>query len=93
VSNLPIGWVLQEYDTRSRALARALAPEFVFVNGSKLEETESLWPEKWQWAIYEISDAESVIQWGTRGAALVESMSACALKQELERQAQAQATP
>lgn len=89
VSNLPIGWVLQDYDTRSRALARALAPEFVFVNGDKVDEAQPLWPEKWQWAIYEILTGESVIQWGVRGATLVESMSACALKDELEKQAAA----
>jgi len=86
VCNLPIGWVLQDYDARSRALARALSPEFVFVNGNKVSEAEPLWIEKWQWAIYEIQSVESVIEWGSRGAALVESMGACALKHALEHQ-------
>jgi len=84
VSNLPVGLVLAEYDLRARTGSRALAPEFAFVNGKKVPEGENLWPETYQWAVYEITEASAVLEWGRRGAALVESMQACALRRELE---------
>ncbi|MBT8137655.1 MAG: glycerophosphodiester phosphodiesterase [Gammaproteobacteria bacterium] len=84
MSDLPIGWVLQEVSRQTREQVASLRPEFVFCNHLRLAaEPGALWPGAWQWVIYEVTEAGHARQLGVRGATLIESMHACRLQHEL----------
>ena len=76
-----IGWVVGDYDEAARAVAAALAPEFLFCDVERLSPGGApLWPGPWGWAIYEIRDASTARAVGARGAGFVETMSVRALQ-------------
>ena len=72
-STLQIGWVLHNYDTHTRELAKQLQPEYLICNYRKIPENTSLWSSDADWMLYDIMDAESALDWAQRGAALIET--------------------
>jgi glycerophosphoryl diester phosphodiesterase len=74
-SNYRVGWVLPEYNSLTSLKAEATVPQFLFVDHKKLPADNSrLWKGPWQWAVYEVTDAELAMQLFDRGALLVETM-------------------
>lgn len=70
-----IGWVITSYDDDARTEADALGPEFLFANLERLPaEPASLWSGPWDWAIYEVREIETALQYRARGAKYVETM-------------------
>ena len=72
-STLNIGWVLHRYDTKSLEAAQQLQPEFLICNYQKISPDDSLWKGTWEWMLYDIMDPDAALQWGQRGAALIET--------------------
>jgi glycerophosphoryl diester phosphodiesterase len=68
------GWVLSKWSERSRAMAEALSPDYLFVSSKRLpRESKPLWPGRWQWAVYSVDRAEEVHRLLSRGIQLVET--------------------
>ena len=66
--SVPGGWVLQQWDEQSRKQAEALSPDYLFVNIDKLPpDHDVIWPEKWQWVLYNIDDAAARDHYLSRG--------------------------
>lgn len=73
---LRIGWVAAEWNEEYARRARALAPDFLFTNHTRLPpEPQALWPGPWQWAVYEVTDPVQALALAARGIAFVESMA------------------
>lgn len=71
-----IGWVMASWDDVHQRRARALAPDFLFTNWTRLPpEPQPLWLGSWQWAVYEVTDPDQALALAARGIALVESMA------------------
>ena len=71
-----IGWVISCWDAEHQQRARALAPDYLFTNWTRLpSEPQSLWSGNWQWAVYEVTDPDQALALSARGIALVESMA------------------
>lgn len=71
-----IGWVMTSWDDVHQRRARALAPDYLFTNRSRLPpEPQPLWSGSWQWVVYEVTDPGQALALAARGVALVESMA------------------
>ena len=71
---MPIGWVVPRWDRRNEARARALAPEYLFVNQKRLPGRDSaIWRGPWQWAVYVVNDAVSARRIAARGIEFIET--------------------
>lgn len=74
--SLRIGWVAAEWNDDSARRARALAPDFLFTNHTRLPPApQPLWPGPWQWAVYEVTDPALALALAARGIAFVETMA------------------
>lgn len=67
-----IGWVIREWSNDSLVRAQALNPDVLFCNAEKIGADE-LWPGPWQWALYDIVDADEALRWFARGADFIET--------------------
>lgn len=71
-----IGWVAAEWNDDCARRARALAPDFLFTNHTRLPQApQALWPGSWQWAVYEVTDPDHALALAARGIAFVETMA------------------
>ena len=71
---LPIGWVLPHWDDDKRQLAKALAPDYLFVNRKRLPHTpEPLWDGPWRWAVYTVNRADEIQPFLERGFDMMET--------------------
>lgn len=68
-----IGWVMERYDPSSLAQARAMSPEFVFIDVEQLPATGEVESGAWQWVAYEVIDAGMAMALVGRGIDLIES--------------------
>ncbi|HHH36660.1 MAG TPA: glycerophosphodiester phosphodiesterase [Gammaproteobacteria bacterium] len=68
------GWVVRRPDEASREQARALRPDFLFCNHTRLGRT-TLWPGPWHWVLYEITEPALARAWCRRGARFIETMA------------------
>jgi glycerophosphoryl diester phosphodiesterase len=75
LGELPIGWVLPEYDRRHELKYEALQPEFLFCDHEKLPARGSLRRGPWRWAIYEVETLPLALELATRGADYIETMA------------------
>jgi glycerophosphoryl diester phosphodiesterase len=76
ISGLPIGWVLERYDSHSRLKFEALKPDYIFCNHRKFPADGSrLSRGPWRWASYEVESAEQAMALAERGVELAETMS------------------
>ena len=71
-SSLRTGWVLAQYDAAHRAVAEQLQPDFLVCNQRKINTAEP-WPGRWQWMLYAVETARLALDWGARGAGLIET--------------------
>lgn len=74
-TDLPVAWVLKDYDEASLTRAGRLRPEYLFCNVNKLPETGPLEAGPWHWAVYEITEPDLALAIAGRGAALIETMA------------------
>jgi glycerophosphoryl diester phosphodiesterase len=75
LGNVPIGWVLSEYDEHSRLKYEALQPEYLFCDHEKLPGSGRLWRGPWRWAIYEVDSLPLALALAERGAHYIETMA------------------
>lgn len=70
-----IGWCPPDASRASRAVASALAPEFLFGDVADFDAApdEPLWPGPWEWAMYEVADAATARRYLARGARFAET--------------------
>ncbi len=77
---LPIGWVLTQYDSMHERLAKKLNPDFLICNYTKLPKNKSkLWSGAWKWFIYDVKDIELMSKLRNRGVTYFESWNPKAL--------------
>jgi len=74
-STLAIGWVLTLHNPDAHTTANTLRPDYIICNHNKINSADDLWPGSWQWALYEIIDADLALTWANRGAAFIETMA------------------
>ncbi|MGB5261785.1 MAG: glycerophosphodiester phosphodiesterase family protein [Gammaproteobacteria bacterium] len=73
-SALPVGWVLPHWDDDNRQRARALVPEYLFVNRTRLPPPPaSLWDGPWQWVVYTVNRADEIAPFLERGFDMLET--------------------
>ncbi len=70
-SDIKTGWVIHAYDEHHRALAEKHAPDYMICNYKRVRD--ELWPGRWQWMLYDISDPELALEWAGKGAGLIET--------------------
>jgi len=75
LGGVPIGWVLNKYDQRSRMKYEALQPEYLFCDHLALPKQGALWRGPWHWAIYEVETLELAMQLAARGVLYIETMA------------------
>jgi glycerophosphoryl diester phosphodiesterase len=68
------GWVIRDWNERSRETLAQLGPDYVYCNQDKIRRDEALWPGPWGWVLYEVTQPEDAAHWRKRGAAMIESM-------------------
>ena len=68
-----IGWVIEQWNEKTLALATQLAPDYLFGDFDDMpKEGEPLWMGPWRWVIYDVVDADIAAKLIERGA-MVES--------------------
>ena len=67
-----IGWVMTHWSD-DEARARTLQADYLICNARKIPAGETLPQMASQWMVYDITDADTALDWGQRGAALVET--------------------
>jgi len=73
-TSLRTGWVYEEWTDKNLALAKQLAPDYVFVDYECIPENIAALPKaQWRWVLYEIDDAESAMTWVKKGADYIET--------------------
>jgi glycerophosphoryl diester phosphodiesterase len=72
-ADVPVGWVLSDYNAQQRDQATALAPDYLICNVRKLTPAHTPWPGPWQWMLYDIVDPEQALAWAAHGVALIET--------------------
>ena len=75
-----IGWVIDGTGAADRALADAMAPEYLFCDRPLVPDPpEALWPGPWRWVVYGIETAEAAVEMARRGVTIVETMAVAEL--------------
>lgn len=80
------GWVLERFDEAHKKNAEKVKPEYLICNHKKVGADNELWQGDWSWMLYDITDPELALQWGERGAALIETRDIGAMLQHGELQ-------
>jgi glycerophosphoryl diester phosphodiesterase len=79
LGDLPIGWVLPQYDQHHALRYEALRPEFLFCDQAKLPPRGALRRGPWRWAIYEVDTLPLALALAGRGADYIETMAVRAM--------------
>ena len=66
-----IGVIIRDWSTATRKRMDELQPSLLVVNIKRVPHEEELWPGPWEWAVYEVGDIPTALQWGERGADFV----------------------
>lgn len=84
-ADVRIAWALERWDAEHLERAGQLEPDYLFCNYRKIPATTQTLPHGgWQWALYEIKDAELALELAGRGAAFIETMAIGELLSELQ---------
>lgn len=70
-----VGWVVESLDEEAYCTATEMAPDYLFFDQEDLSPGSELWPGPWQWALYEVTDADLALALAARGADLIETMA------------------
>ena len=81
-----VGWVLEEYDDRSRLKYEALRPDYLFCEQRRLAPSAGrLWRGPWHWVVFDIDTAADAQAVAGRGAAFVMTSAVRSLLRDLSR--------
>jgi len=77
------GWVFDQWNAGVRETLVSLEPDYVFVEKACMAENNSVMEcgsavspaAHWQWAVYEVDNAETALDWANKGVSLVETNS------------------
>ena len=72
-SDLPIGWVLYDYDEASLIKAKVSRPDFLIVDQAELKFDTPPWPGTWKWMVYGVKSADIAFKHYTNGVDYVET--------------------
>lgn len=72
-ADLPVGWVLREWNESTRATAAAMQPEYLLVNEVRLPANGPVWPGAWTWICYDITDYQRALELHARGIQMISS--------------------
>ena len=68
------GWIFEPWDKNNESTAKKLSPDYLFTDYKNVpKNTRSFWPGPWKWGLYEINDAQLILQYTRLGADLVET--------------------
>lgn len=79
---IPIGWVLERYDSEHRDAAGTLKPDYLICNQQKIPDAQTPWRGHWQWMLYDITDPVQALNWAARGVDLIETADIGAMLQD-----------
>jgi glycerophosphoryl diester phosphodiesterase len=80
-----VGWILDQYDDRSRMKYEAFKPDFLVCDLTKLPHTAAkLWRGPWAWVICEVEQAAEALALAARGVEFVQSTAVRSLMRELQ---------
>lgn len=72
--DLPIGWVLPEWNDENQQKAAELSPEYLLVDDDICpRDSTNIWPGSWTWVAYTINSAEQVEHYLGIGIELLET--------------------
>lgn len=75
-ADVRVAWALERWDAPSLERADQLKPDYLFCNYRKIPAaTKELPRGGWQWALYEVKDADLALELAARGAAYIETMA------------------
>jgi glycerophosphoryl diester phosphodiesterase len=74
-----IAWVVSKWNEADHQQASQLSPDLLFCNYKKIPDDDALWSGSWQWALYDVVEADVALHWFTRGVALIETWDVGAL--------------
>jgi glycerophosphoryl diester phosphodiesterase len=70
-----IGWILSDSSEDRQRRARALAPDLLLIDWTRLPQSPTaLWRGPWIWATYEVTDPQHALELAARGIGFVETM-------------------
>jgi len=72
-SAAPIGWVVDKWDDAARGAVQALDPDYVFCAAHIVPAAALLPAGRWKWVIYDVNDPAAALDFGERGADLIET--------------------
>jgi glycerophosphoryl diester phosphodiesterase len=76
ISGIATGWVLPQWDSGILAKASELRPDYVFCDRNIIPPAwKNFAHYPWQWAIYEVTDAEEALKYAAWGVAFIETMA------------------
>lgn len=67
------GWILQQYNSESLAIAEMLQPALLVCNIEKLADPETVWSSAWQWMLYKTEDVEVIRTLVAHGVSYIET--------------------
>jgi glycerophosphoryl diester phosphodiesterase len=71
-----IAWALERWEAASLARAVELSPDYLFCNYRKIPAATGELPRgAWQWALYEVKEADLALELAARGAQFIETMA------------------
>lgn len=74
LSDIPVGWVIPEWNDANQTKARQLNPDYLFCNTKRLPDSANdLWQGDWQWAAYTVNNVNEIKSLGAYGMELFES--------------------
>lgn len=72
--DLPIGWVIREWNKQQHEIADELDPEYLFCNYKRLPENiDELWQGNWNWVLYSIDDIKTLKKYRALGFRFIET--------------------
>ncbi|MGB7344222.1 MAG: FAD-dependent oxidoreductase [Pirellulaceae bacterium] len=72
-TNLPIGFVLREYDQDHRQQAEELAPAYLFCSTNRIPDDRQVWPGNWQWVLYNTDTVDEALEFYKHGFHMLET--------------------
>jgi len=80
-----VGWILDQYDDRTRMKYEAFKPDYLVCERMKLPKTIArLWRGPWAWIIYGVDEAAEALALAARGVEFVQTMAVRSLMQDLK---------
>lgn len=71
--DVPVGWVLTDFNERTYRQCTELRPEFVFCNVNKVNSADDLWDGSWRWALYDVRDPKEARRWLSHERIMIET--------------------